>query len=49
MKFVTMAMNSVLIVDSDTDIYFLEPHEIAPLFNNTAKPEIDFLSMQSPL
>jgi len=48
MKFVTMVMNSALMVDSDTDICFLEPHEIAPPFNNTAKLEIDFLSMQSP-
>ena len=45
---VDMAMNSASTVDSDTDVYFLEPHEIAPPSDNTAKPKIDFLSMQSP-
>ena len=44
---VTMAMNSTSIVDSDTDVCFLEPYEIAFPSNNTAKPEIDFLFMQS--
>ena len=41
-------MNSASIVDSDIDVYFLELYKIASLSNNTAKPKIDFLSMQSP-
>ena len=45
---VDAAMNSASTVDSDTDVYFLEPYEIAPLSGNTVKPEIYFLSMQSP-
>ena len=45
---VDTAMNSASTVDNDTDVCFLEPYEIAPPSNNTAKPEIDFLSMQSP-
>jgi len=46
---IDVAMNSTSIVNNDTDVYFLEPHEIAPPSNNTTKPKIDFLSMQSPL
>jgi len=45
---VNAAMNSTLTVDSIIVDCFFEPYEIAPPSNNTANPEIDFLSMWSP-
>jgi len=41
-------MNFALTVDSEIVDCFFEPYEIVPLSNNTTKPEIDFLSVQSP-
>ena len=48
MTVVDAAMNSASTVDSETVDYFFELHEIVPLSNNTTKPGIDFLSVQSP-